>query len=524
MSTIICFVCHSAELCDLNDEISDKFKDIIGIDILPDYGLCYICHHLLKKLWIFKCICKQRLYQEPTIFREINVYKYLESEVQIHTLGCEDSENQFESINNDYYYIYNDNEDTDNEANEPNNIETEQELPENISNVIADDNIELNDESFDDNQTDNIEELINNDSSIQTKKKKSKKKKKEFEKIILSLEEQKAELEWNRKQKKYIEAEFKCYNCALGFLFKDTYQAHMMRHEESNGEFRCETCTLRFASARVLRVHVAAHACRLRCARCARAMCLPARGRAPRCTCSTCSTYSPRPVHRGDPRACHLCGAVFREASGLQQHLRRFHQANASKRNYSCSVCGKSYANQAAVRTHMITHIRRKFNCDQCSSTFKSPYTLTQHKKKHNPGETAMFFCETCSVSYSSKKSLLAHRRNSINHQESVPECPICGKICPNQRSLTNHIAGVHSSTKNYWCPRCPARYTTRKSLVRHVRNHDAPEQHQVAVCHLCGLSFKGKSKLNRHLREVCEKQKLEEELSSYYEQDDIIN
>lgn len=53
-----------------------------------------------------------------------------------------------------------------------------------------------------------------------------------FTKLTLSLEDQKTELEDSRRNKKYIDAMYKCYSCAVGFLFKDSYQAHMMRHEE----------------------------------------------------------------------------------------------------------------------------------------------------------------------------------------------------------------------------------------------------------------------------------------------------
>ncbi|KAM3955519.1 zinc finger Y-chromosomal protein [Aphomia sociella] len=446
MSSNVCFICYKEATCDTDDEIKERYKDIVGINTLCPEDECF--------------------------------------------------RNQFDSKNNEYYYEYNENKDIiDHISNQDVNND-----PIYSVNTVTNSNLSEHNDLIVNDSSQNNDAILNN-----VKKKKKSKKKKNFNVIVLSLEEQKAELEKNRKKKKYIEAEFKCYNCALPFLFKDTYQAHMMRHEESNGEFRCEICTLRFASARVLRSHAALHATRRVHA-----------GHATHDSHATRATPA-------DARACHLCGAVFRKASGLQQHLKRYHQANTSKRNYSCSVCGKNYANQAAVRTHMITHIRRKFSCDQCSSVFSSPYTLTQHKKKHDPGEQSMFFCETCGVSYSSKKSLLAHRRNSINHQQSVPECPVCGKICPNQHSLSRHIASMHSSSKDYWCPRCPARYTTRKSLIRHMKAHDEPEQYQMAVCHLCGLGFKGKSKLNRHLREVCEKQKLEEELSSYYDQEEIV-
>lgn len=110
----------------------------------------------------------------------------------------------------------------------------------NINNEIVDENLQTNTEL---NQ--NIKQLENNisenednkldDNNVNNDKKlknKEKKRKKEFDKIILSPEEQKAEIDRRRKDKKYVEAEFKCYNCALGFLFKDTYQTHMLRHEE----------------------------------------------------------------------------------------------------------------------------------------------------------------------------------------------------------------------------------------------------------------------------------------------------
>lgn len=94
----------------------------------------------------------------------------------------------------------------------------------NIGEVIENHDNIINIEETTENKEDNIELII--------EKKRKKSKKKDYKKIVLSVEDQKIELETNRRKKKYLEAEFKCYNCALGFLFKDTYQTHMMRHEE----------------------------------------------------------------------------------------------------------------------------------------------------------------------------------------------------------------------------------------------------------------------------------------------------
>ncbi|CAH0698226.1 unnamed protein product [Spodoptera exigua] len=351
------------------------------------------------------------------------------------------------------------------------------------------------------------------DAETKSDKTSSKSKTKAFEKILLPFEEQKADLEQQRRSKKYLESEFKCFNCALGFLFKDTYQTHMMRHEESNGEYRCDVCSLRFATGAVLRSHAMLHSVRYRCLVCSEWV----RARQ--------TTTHAKYCHRTATSAtCHLCGRLFQDSSGLHQHLKRFHMTRTGNRTYSCSVCGKNYNNQAAVRTHMIKHIHRKFSCDQCSSVFSSPYTLSQHKKKHlRTEESKEFFCDTCGVSYSTRKSLLAHQRQSLNHQTRSYDCPICNRACPNEKSLASHISAVHSSTKDFCCSTCSARYTNRKSLIRHIKSHTNPTPIKLAYCHICGNSFKGKSKLNRHLREVCEKDKLEEELSSYYDQQHVI-
>ncbi|XP_034838788.1 zinc finger protein 846-like isoform X2 [Maniola hyperantus] len=342
------------------------------------------------------------------------------------------------------------------------------------------------------------------DEDTKAVKKSKKKSDKGFKRIILNLEKQKAELEANRKEKKYLEAEFKCYNCALSFLFKDTYQAHMMRHEESNGEYQCRTCTLRFATPASLRIHAACHSERYLCRSCG--VNLKPRGKKRH---SCCQPREPQSV------ACHLCGNLLKDANGLQQHLKRVHASKASGRRYACNVCGDSYTRQGALRTHMIKHINRKFHCDRCAGTYSSPYTLNQHKKTHHNNGT-MHYCDTCGASYASKKSLLAHMRNTSNHSTTTYECPICSRVCPNQKSLASHIQAVHSTTKDFTCSLCPARYTNRKSLVRHLSTHTKQKPARIVICHLCGTNFKDNSKLNRHVREVCNKAKEEHLLAIY--------
>ncbi|XP_063899312.1 zinc finger protein 718 [Helicoverpa armigera] len=573
MSSFLCFICHSTVNADTNEEIREKYREIVGMSLCPDSHLCYICCHMVNKLWLFKSICLKRSLEYPVLFSEKGTINLQKNEIET-VIIC--SEENCLPTNILQLYVYNRDQSThssdymklEEEGNdfedyfegqvEDNGVKegeecknTEDNIPNHNENCEDSNDIEnngsvhsnsedvhlkqettdefelkdigeeneINYEFYEEERNECLDEIRNgsgnedgNEESDSKKKKSKKSKKKGFEKILLTAEEQKAELEAQRRSKKYTEAEFKCYNCALGFLFKDTYQAHMMRHEESNGEYVCQLCSLRFATGAVLRAHCKLHSTRHRCTVCSAYI----RAR-------QTQTHAKRCHDSSSVATCHLCGRVFQDASGLQQHLKRFHGRTKSNRTYSCNICGKNFKNQAAVRTHMLTHINRKFTCDQCPSIFSSPYTLNQHKKKHTTTELLKeHYCTTCGVGYTSRKSLLAHLRNSGNHQERSYECVICNRSCPNERSLNSHMSSVHSSSKDFGCSTCGAKYASRKSLVRHVGTHTARPQPSKAVCHHCGNSFKGKSKLNRHLREVCEKDKLEEELSAYY--DNVIS
>ncbi|XP_045509100.1 histone-lysine N-methyltransferase PRDM9-like isoform X1 [Colias croceus] len=626
MSSYLCFICHSTVNDETNEETREKYKEVVGINLCPDSHLCYICCHVLNKLFMFRSICLKRSLEYPVLFSEKGTINLHRSDIEINILCPEDcdqyqekqyqyeynndfnennfNDNHYININNEYEYNdkqyevnktenipdhYNFNHDNDtlnndeklhtnvniinkytyeqfehvnnindskndeihdmdgtkcenNEminVNEINNDTVRAEVNNDVPELYEDesedrliintdddksvndnDTIDLNYQN-DDKQDDqspiinevnatNTEENLNEiniedgipklDIEITVKKKKTKKK--GFKKVVRTLEEQKAELERNRKSRKYIEAEFKCYNCALGFLFKDTYQAHMMRHEESNGEYRCDTCTLRFSTHALLRTHIASHTDVYRCQICGDTM-------GPRAK-RTHGCGQTRPV---ESVACPQCGNLFRDANGLQQHIRRVH-TKTSNRLHSCTVCNENFTNQSVLRTHMIKHIKRKFQCDQCPRIYSSPYTLKQHKKTHEIN-TERYYCSHCDVVFNSRKSLLAHKRNTVAHQNTVLECPLCARVCASRPALLAH-ARTHA--RAHVCAQCGRAYSARRTLVRHMKTHTGEVVVRTAVCHLCGNSFKGTNKLNRHLRENCEKAKLEEQLASLYE------
>ncbi|XP_063835982.1 zinc finger and BTB domain-containing protein 24-like [Ostrinia nubilalis] len=409
MSSFLCFICHSTVNDDTNEDVREKYREVVGMNLCPDSHMCHICCHVLNRLWLFRSVCLKRSLEYPVLFSEKGTLNLQRNDLEIHTVCFEDCEHyKNRNINSKYYHFkyFDDTSDSNEEyppyPNDyvkleedrrefeefldkpnyeqalPNNKTPEfsqnftDEFTEDETNNDYEESHSFEDDNANDEQSHNIkeeqkencerdeyvqptiklEEISDEETEIketktkkhEKKKGKSKKEKEPYVKFKLSVSEQKTELERSRKEKKYIEAEFKCYNCALGFLFKDTYQAHMMRHEESNGEHRCNICTLRFASPAVLRAHTSLHAERHKCTNCGVVV---------------------RPRHRASHTreclqlptegvACHLCGKVFNGPNALQQHLKRFHRSKSSGRTYACTVCGERYNDQAAVRTHMM--------------------------------------------------------------------------------------------------------------------------------------------------------------------------
>ncbi|XP_063371848.1 zinc finger protein 287-like [Cydia amplana] len=503
MSCFLCFLCHNTVHSDTNVETREKYKELVGMKLCSESHLCHVCCHLLRKLWLFKSICLRRSMEYPVLFSDRGTVYLQNSQIETVIL-CPDIE-ECEQLTNTSYHFTSDTDYTNQYVSLEDRTYKIDIAEEKDKNNESDDDItEFNDYEQDIEIQNDIKIENKNEGTEEVKPNEELNKNNDFYKIILSVEEQKAELEAKRREDKYLEAEFKCYNCAMPFLFKDTYQAHMMRHEESNGEHLCPICLLRFASSAVLRAHAQTHRERGVCARCG-ATVGARRRNAHRAKCIN------------NQAICHLCSKAFTDGNGLQQHIKRFHLSKTSNKTYSCHVCGKTYNNQAAVRTHMIKHINKKFPCPSCDARFSSPYTLAAHQRRHRGARRASRSAPRATSASSTLCIVIVFILKQLISLSSLP-CQLCSKTFSTQRSLASHMQTVHSTDKKYRCNMCGASYTSKKSLGAHVRRHTA--QPKPCLCHLCGASFQGNSKLNRHLRSVCEKNKLEEELSAFYNQE----
>ncbi|XP_069606677.1 oocyte zinc finger protein XlCOF8.4-like isoform X3 [Ranitomeya imitator] len=161
---------------------------------------------------------------------------------------------------------------------------------------------------------------------------------------------------------------------------------------------------------------------------------------------------------------------------------------------YSCSECGKCFAQKSDLVIHQRTHMGVKpFSCSECGNCFNKKSNLLRHEKIHT-GEKP-YSCLECGESFNKKSKLDAHQRDHTGEQAFI--CSECWKCFKEKSYLVKHQK-IHIGEKPYSCSECGKCFLQKSHLFRHHRLHTGERPYP---CSECGKTFKEKSHLVVHQR-----------------------
>ena len=219
-------------------------------------------------------------------------------------------------------------------------------------------------------------------------------------------------------------------------------------------------------------------------------------------------------VHSDErPHACTVCGMSFK----LENNLKRHKMIHTDERPFPCTICDKKFRKAEHLKKHLLIHTGQKpFKCDKCDAAFRTKYHLQKHQLTHVPGERR-FKCEECGAGFTLRTYLMQHMKVHMACGEKTFRCKICNKAFTRQAlldshlkihqrremfnktgekpfscdqcdasyfvkiSLENHVAKDHSErTKTFKCVDCNARFTSKRKLLLHAKNHEENEQYEI--------------------------------------------
>ena len=327
---------------------------------------------------------------------------------------------------------------------------------------------------------------------------------------------------------------FKCQLCErifddLDFLNLHLRVAHNRKNRAGNSilkvaKFNCENCSKSFSTNGMLSRHVESKICQKSFQK------MPEKPMVPQIKCSSCEnsfwdTYTFKKhyesVHPKQFR-CDICDDTFETKSNLVSH-KKLHKKESSEKSihtekvfeseikieesiaqnlknrlansilsvtkFNCDACGKSFSTTGMLSRHIESKICQKtfekmpekqmlpqFKCNSCQNSYWDSYTLKKHYEivHHKLKEHK---CDICEMSFGTKGNLVLHTNThkkelSDNLKDKKLQCDRCGNSFRDNYTLKKHYDYVHLKLKQLKCDICKIGFTTKSSLMTHIKVH----------------------------------------------------
>ena len=210
--------------------------------------------------------------------------------------------------------------------------------------------------------------------------------------------------------------------------------------QQASRPFRCTVCDRQFASRKYLSMHMALHKMAVEpsptlppVAGDVRVAKRPARGGSvpEQWSCPICGkTFAQNSNFRNHmrthsderPYVCLVCLIGFKERYHLKKHMLFKH--SPGQLNEACRLCGKRFKDLTAVRAHERTHSDvRPYACSRCSKMFKTSECLWHHENRSKTccGRSQRSYCCEANASASGLTSCRRRQRRNDATCHLVP-------------------------------------------------------------------------------------------------------
>lgn len=312
------------------------------------------------------------------------------------------------------------------------------------------------------------------------------------------------------------EASHKCGECGMVFQRRYALIKHILKHERAR-DYKCPLCKKQFQYSASLRAHLIRHTRKdaptsssSHSASNEASGSSSEKGRTKReFICSICGRTLPKLYslrihmlkHTGvKPHACQVCGKTFIYKHGLKLH-QSLHQ---SQKQFQCELCVKSFVTKRSLQEHMSIHTgESKYLCSVCGKSFHRGSGLSKHLKKHQPKpEVRGYHCTQCEKSFFEARDLRQHMNKHLGVKPF--QCQFCDKCYSWKKDWYSHVKS-HSVTEPYRCNICGKEFYEKALFRRHVKKathgkKGRAKQNLERVCEQCGRKFTQLREYRRHM------------------------